>query len=140
MRSLYKYLLIIIAIEISTVANAGSLIELNRPTMPCEGCYFAVFDKVQKDYQLTYITPNTPDMATIVKNKQEVLWVAKTGDYSPYWNSQYWKSPYWHQTSFKRGRCVSGAKTEYECASDFWSIDITSDYPYIDKKNECEPV
>jgi hypothetical protein len=61
---------------ISTITYAGSLIELVKSaTVPCEGCYFAVFDKVQKDYKLTYITPNTPDMATIVKNKQEVLWV-----------------------------------------------------------------
>ena len=75
MRSLFKYLLITIAIAISTVANAGSLIELKTQTIPCEGCYFAVFDKIKKNYKLTYITPNIPNMADIVKNKQEVLWI-----------------------------------------------------------------
>ncbi len=65
MRSLSKCLLIIISIAISTIASAGSLIELKTQTIPCEGCYFAVFDKVKKDYKLTYITPNTPNMAIL---------------------------------------------------------------------------
>lgn len=134
MRSLSKYLLIIISIAISTVANAGTLVELKTATLPCAGCYFAVFDKVKKEknYNLTYITPNTPDMETIVKNKQEVLWVAANGDYSPYWN---WPKNKDNDpdTSFKFGLCASGLgdisnnKDQYECASDFWSNTVIGD-------------
>jgi hypothetical protein len=69
MRSLSKCLLIIIAMAISTITYAGSLIEVKSANVPCEGCYFAVFDKVKKDYKLTYITPNTPDMATSCKKQ-----------------------------------------------------------------------
>jgi hypothetical protein len=133
MRSLSKCLLIIIAMAISTITYAGSLIELVKSaTVPCEGCYFAVFDKVKEDYKLTYITPNTPDMATVVKNKQEVLWVNASGDYSPYWH---WSKNYKeddYQTSFKFGLCESGLGTEtkYECASSFWSNTAIKDAAY----------
>ncbi len=104
-----------------TITYAGFLSERKTPTIPCKGCYFAIFDKVKKDYQLTYITPNTPDMATIVKNKQEVLWVAENGDYySPYWN---WSYEGKNTTSFEFGLCANsaGIETKYECVSSFWS-------------------
>ena len=132
MRLLSKYLLITIAMAISTVANAGSLIELKTPTLPCGGCYFAVFDKVKKEknYKLTYITPNIPDMATIVKNKQEVLWVSANGDYSPYWHWSYGTyNKDRDQTNFNFGLCESGVGTEtkYECASNFWSNTVIND-------------
>ena len=129
MRLLSKYLLITIAMAISTVANAGSLIELKTPTLPCEGCYFAVFDKVKKEknYKLTYITPNIPDMATIVKNKQEVLWVAANGDYSPYWSWTVDPEKFIYKgTNLNFGKCDSQLigkvdNSSYECTSKFWS-------------------
>ena len=112
------------AIEISDnkKTDKHSLIEMTNKTQPCEGCYFAVFDKVKNDYKLTYITPNTPNMADIVKSKQEVLWVDANGNYSPYWN-------WGRETSFKFGVCASGvgAETKYECASNFWSNTVIHD-------------
>ena len=112
------------AIEISDnkKTDKHSLIEMTNKTQPCEGCYFAVFDKVKNDYKLTYITPNTPNMADIVKSKQEVLWVDANGNYSPYWN-------WGRETSFKFGFCASGvgAETKYECASNFWSNTVIND-------------
>jgi hypothetical protein len=130
MRSLSKCLLIIISIAISTIASAGSLIELKTQTIPCEGCYFAVFDKIKKNYKLTYITPKIPNMADIVKNKQEVLWIDSNGDYSPYWN---WtrKGVSEDSTSFSFGECssqlIGKGDVKYECESVFWSNTVVGD-------------
>ncbi|MCB1658893.1 MAG: hypothetical protein KDI39_11760 [Pseudomonadales bacterium] len=68
------------------ITKAGLIEMVKTPTAPCDGCYFAVFDKVKKEYRLKYITPNVPDMKEVVDKKQEVIWINAQGDYSPYWN------------------------------------------------------
>lgn len=81
----------------------------------CKGCYyFAVFDKVKKDYQLNYITPKQPDMKEVIDKKQEVIWVNAKGDYTPYFG----KKGDGHKVFCGIGTYSSNS---YECKSALWS-------------------